>query len=258
MISALVDASLAFGRDSWLERAVNVAEFYRIHLGQRDGKLWRNSKGGSYTIPGFLDDYSLLIKAFLDLYQATFEDRWLEAAHQLTNQVLSWFSAPDQLFFNLASTEEAVVVMKSAELSDNVIPASNSVMAHNLFVIGHILGRMNLVERSERMVKAMMHDVSKNPSFHANWATLLAFMQAGSAEVQIVGERAAAVRKSFAGLFLPGVIWSGGVMGLAAGLRERCIPGKTLIYVCKNKSCHPPAESLEEAIKNLNFGSLNQ
>ena len=251
MISALTDASLVFYRKDWLDKAIAIAGFYLQNVEKRHGKLWRNAKGGSLAIAGFLDDYSLLIKAFLDLYQATFDDRWLDTAILLTNETFSHFTAAGGTFFNLVSDEEPVVVMNSAELSDNVIPASNSVMARNLYTLGHITGREDFVRRSERMAMAMVPDVLKNPSFHANWAALLAFMAQGPTEVQLAGDRAAEVRKSFSGIFLPAVIWSGGTTGRAAGLKERAVAGKTLIYVCREKSCFPPVESASEALEIL-------
>jgi hypothetical protein len=249
MITALVDASQAFGRIKWLDKAIIAGEFYQTNIHRRKGKLWRNSKENSLKIPGFLDDYCFLIKAFLDLYQATFNDQWLETAELLTGEVLAHFSTADGIFFNLVSAEEPVVVMKSAELSDNVIPASNSVMAHNLFVLGHILGKDAFISRSEQMVRAMIPQIGKNPAFHANWAILLTYMATGPVELQIVGDRAGEIRKSFAGHHLSGVIWSGGMAGKAAGMKERAVPGKTLIYVCRNKTCFAPVETVHEALQ---------
>ncbi len=252
MISALVDASLVFGQAKWLEKAIGAAEFYRIHIHERKGKLWRNSKANSLKIPGFLDDYCFLIKAFLDLFQATFNDQWLAVAELLTSEVSEHFSTTDGIFFNLVSAEEPMVVMKSAELSDNVIPASNSAMAHNLFVLGHILGSDGFISRSERMVRAMIPRTSKNPAFHANWAILMSYMLAGPVDIQIVGDRAAEVRKSFAGHDLPGVIWSGSPSLKAAGMKERAVPGKTLIYVCRDKTCFAPVETVDDALQFTN------
>jgi uncharacterized protein YyaL (SSP411 family) len=99
------------------------------------------------------------------------------------------------------------------------------------------------------MITAMLPEVRKNPAFHANWASLVSILTSGSPEIQIVGENANGLRKIFGRYFLPGVLWSGGLEGRAAGLKERLVPGKTLIYVCRNQSCFPPVETVQEALK---------
>jgi uncharacterized protein YyaL (SSP411 family) len=248
MISAYIDVYQAFGNQAWLKKAEKAGDFYLHHLRERKGKLWRNAKGCKLVIHGFLDDYSLLIGAFLGLYQVTFNDDWLLMAESLCNEVIEHFSAKDEIFFNLVSDEETLVVMNSAEFSDNVIPASNSVMAHNLYMLGQILGRDLMAGRAEKMVKTMIPGVRKNPSFHAHWAELMTYLSGGPVTVQIVGNRAAETRKAFTGMYLPGVIWTGGFDGQAAGIKGPYLAEKNLIYICAGKVCYPPVETVTEAL----------
>ncbi len=241
MISALTDAYMAFGEERWLELAVRCAEFYHESLVQRGWKLWRNAKNGALDNPAFLDDYSLLISAFLDLYQITFEQRWLTSATLLTEKVNQHFSDSGGLFFNLSSDETPALVQRAVELSDNVIPSGNSVMAHNLLVAGHILARAEWIDQSERMLTAMLPQIKANPAFHANWARLLLVCGESATTVKIVAEEPALIRKDFLPHFKPGVIWSG----------EREAGMTTKIYVCKGKSCFQPVDSASEAITLL-------
>jgi uncharacterized protein len=249
MISALVNASGVFAKPEWLDQAIAAATFYRDHALERNGKLWRNSKGGTFAIAGFLDDYALLIRSFLDLYQATFDDAWLTAAGKLTGEAAEHFTAADGDFFNLSSDEEPRLIRESIELSDNVIPASNSVMAENLRIAGHLLGNAGYVDRSGRMLKKMMSSVIKNPSFHANWASLLANEINGPVEVSIIGEDFMAARREFARHYLPGVIFSGGAVKTPSETAPvRHAKGKTLVWVCRGRSCFSPVETVDEAL----------
>lgn len=241
MISALTDAYMAFGEERWLELAVRCAEFYHESLVQRGWKLWRNAKNGALDNPAFLDDYSLLISAFLDLYQIAFEERWLTSATLLTEKVIQHFSDTGGLFFNLSSDETPALVQRAVELSDNVIPAGNSVMAHNLFIGGHILGKNEWIVRAEQMVIAMMPQIKANPAYHANWARLLLLSGESATTVKIVAGEPARIRKDVLWHFRPGVIWSG----------KRDAGMTTKIYVCKGKSCFQPVDSVSEAIKLL-------
>ncbi len=250
MISALVKASLVFGKPDWLEKAVAVASFYHDHGILRKGKLWRSTRAGSLTIAGFLDDYACLGRAFLDLYQATFDASWLAAVELLTGEVLTHFEAGDGLFYNLSSDEEPRLIIETIELSDNVIPASNSVMATNLWILGYLTGNPNYIERSENMVNKMVPEIRKNPAFHANWALLLQDHLSGPVEVNIIGEQYLGLLKEFSGQYIPGVIFSGGEIKTPAESSDsRHLPGKTLIYVCRDKSCFPPVETVDEALR---------
>jgi hypothetical protein len=245
MISALTEAARAFNHPLWLEKAVTAARFYRDGLEVRNEKLWRNSKSGGFFIAGFLDDYCFLIKAFLDLYQATFDQSWLEAADRLTQKVLRHFNAAGGLFFTLTSDEEPRLISETVELTDNVIPASNSQMAMNLFLLGHLLHNDDYLKRSEKMVQSMIPLIQRNPAFHANWAGLLMNFITGPREVTIAGDEKPARLQEFAGYYLPGVIYRG---------NSSSSGGKTLITVCTGKTCHAPVETVHEAVKLLEFG----
>jgi uncharacterized protein YyaL (SSP411 family) len=243
MISALTDAYRTFGEERWLKLAIRCGAFYHESLLRRDWKLWRNAKNGELNNPAFLDDDSLLISAFLDLYQTTFDERWLNGASILTESVIKHFSDAGGLFFNLSSDESPALVQKAVELSDNVIPSGNSVMAHNLFTGGHILGRNDWIVRSEQMVAAMLPQIRANPAYHANWARLLLRFGEGLTTVKIVAEEPVTVRKEFFRYYLPGVIWSG----------KRESGSATQIFVCRGKTCFTPVESVEEALSLIHL-----
>ncbi len=250
MISALVHAARVFDKPVWLDQAITTATFYKEQAYQRNGKLWRNAKGGSLTIDGFLDDYALLIRSFLDLYQATFGQEWLQAVEMLLAEVVTHFSDGDGLFFNLSSGEGQRLIMETVELSDNVIPASNSVMAANLWTAGYLTGHVEYISRSEKMLKSMMPEIGRNPGFHANWATLLQEFISGPVEVNIIGEEYLVLLKEFSSYYMPEVIFSGGERKSPAETSEtRFTAGKTLIYVCRGKSCFPPVDTVAEAVR---------
>ena len=249
MISALTDAAKAFSKQAWLNKAIKAAAFYRNHLAIRGGKLWRNSKAGTLKIDGFLDDYCFLIKAFLDIYQSTLDETWIDPADALTREVILHFSAKDGIFFNLASDEGPNLIQETMELSDNVIPASNSQMARNLFMMGHLLENDEYLNRSEEMLRKMIPQIRRNPSFHANWAVLLDDFISGPAAVKIIGDDFKLRIKDFSGHYLPQVIFSGSNLKTDDHLRP--IPqngGKTLFHVCHGKTCYSPVETAPEAI----------
>ncbi|MDP1621798.1 MAG: thioredoxin domain-containing protein [Bacteroidales bacterium] len=252
MISALSQSAGAFNKPHWLERAITAADFYRKNVTARNGKLWRNSKAGSFAIAGFLDDYSFLIKSFLDIYRSNLDNAWLASAELLTGEVLLHFTAADGTFFNLSSDEETRLIQDTVELSDNVIPASNSQMARNLFILGYLLNKQEYTLRSVAMLKKMVSQIKRNPSFHANWVQLLADHISGPTGMNIVGDEKILRLQEFSACFLPHVIFSGNQPVTSPGVGEsNMINGKTLIYVCRDKTCFSPVETVREAIQIL-------
>ncbi len=250
MISALIDAARSLNKPAWLDKAIVAANFYQVHLAGRNGKLWRNSKAGSFAIAGFLDDYCFLIKSFLDIYQSTFEEKWLESAELMTQEVISHFTADDGIFFCLTSDEEPGLVHETIEFSDNVIPASNSQMARNLQVLGYLRVNEAYASRAAMMLQRIIPQIKRNPSFHANWAALLADVISGATEVNIVGGEKLLRLQEFSGNYLPGFIFSGKLNKSVMEINEiRTVHEKTLIYLCQNKTCYPPVETVQEALQ---------
>ena len=252
MISALVDAARAFNKPVWLEKAMVAAGFYRIQVTGRNGKLWRNAKSGSFSIAAFLDDYCFLIKAFLDIYQITLDESWLNPAERLTEEVLLHFTAEDGVFFCLSSDEEPRLIKETKELSDNVIPASNSQMARNLFVLGTLLVNGKFLLRAETMMKTMVPQMKQNPAFHSNWVALLADFVIGITTVSIVGDEALSRLKEFSAYYLPNAIFFGKLSGESLqSIENQISKGKTLIYICRNKTCFSPVETVTDALHLL-------
>jgi uncharacterized protein YyaL (SSP411 family) len=216
-------------------------------------KLWRNTKEGRFFIEAFLDDYCYLIKAFLDIHQSTLDDKWLLAADALTRETLQNFSSGDGIFFNLASGNGSRLVQEVIELSDNVIPSSNSQMARNLFMLGHLLDREEYLNRSGKMLGCIIPGIKQNPSFHANWNLLLQDFLSGPTMVTILGENRLSLLLEISKNYLPGIIFTDRLYGISKDMSSiKEYPAKTLIYICHQKTCFNPVESVQEALNLLN------
>ena len=81
MIDALAQAArvLDDGR-RFLTAAERAADFIRDHLRRPDGRLLHTWRGGPASIAAYLDDYAYLINALVSLYEATFDERWIDEA----------------------------------------------------------------------------------------------------------------------------------------------------------------------------------
>jgi len=134
MLKGYVDAYKAFGTPAYLEKAVKNANFITTKLLQKDNRLNRNYKNGKGNINAFLDDYALTVEAFIALYQVTFEEKWLYKAKDLTDYSTVHFFDKASGMYNYTSDLDPPLIARKMETSDNVIPASNSVIAKDLYL----------------------------------------------------------------------------------------------------------------------------
>lgn len=252
MIIGLIDAYFALQDEAYLANALKTAEFIKSKQIQPSGQLLRNHKGGQSTISGFLDDYAFTILAFTKLYEATFDQSWLDEALKLKTYVDVHFSDEKTKMYFYTSDEDEKLIARKMELSDNVIPASNSAMAEALYLLGQFYYNQQDLDRAIQMVANMEKDVAANPAYYSNWTRLYGLMGQRHFEVAVVGQEAQAKKLALAEKYTPNKIMLGGqTEGDLALLEGKLAAGKTLIYVCENKSCLLPTEEVEKALSQL-------
>lgn len=252
MIIGLVDAYFALQDEEYLSRAVKAGEFIKTNQIQPSGSILRNYKDGQSTINGFLDDYAYSVLAFTKLYEATFDESWLEQAKKLKEYVIAHFSDEQTQMFFYTSDQDEKLIARKMELSDNVIPASNSAMAEALYLLGQFYYNQGDLDRAIQMVANMEKEISEQPYFYSNWARLYGLMGQRHFEVAIVGQDAQSKKLDLAKPFIPNKILLGGsTEGSLELLDGKLSEGKTLIYVCENKSCLLPVDDVKTAIEQI-------
>jgi uncharacterized protein YyaL (SSP411 family) len=256
MMKAYADAYDAFGEKEFLLSAIKNAKFIRDFQLRQDSGLFHSWKNGKSTINGFLEDYAFTIEAFVTLYQSTFDEEWLNLAIKLTAYVFKHFSDDSTGMFFFTSDEDPALIARKMELSDNVIPASNSVMAKNLFYLGHFTGNADWIERSAKMLRQVKQEMIGYGAGYSNWMMLQLHFIFPFREIAIVGKSVDKTKAEFSQHYLPNQIFAGspGLSDLPL-LQKRFVEGKTLIYVCENNSCQQPEENALNVIDKL--GELN-
>jgi uncharacterized protein YyaL (SSP411 family) len=147
-------------------------------------------------------------------------------------------------------------VVRKAEWSDNVIPASSSQMAINLYTLSVYFDDTNYRQISQKLLKSVIKEIESYGPGYSNWALLLLRNLKPQTEVVIVGK---SVNEKLLCLYKqspPNVIFalSDKTSDLPL-LKNRYVEGQTLIYVCKNNSCLLPTETVAEALKQIEEGT---
>ena len=252
MFKGYCDAYRAFDKAEYMEKALQNAGFINTHIKSDDNSLYRNYKNGKASIPGFLDDYAFSIQAFISLYQVTFDEKWLLEAQQLTEYVLTHFYDSDSGMFYYTSDTEPSLIARKMEISDNVIPSSNSEMGKNLFILGHCFYNDQYINMSAKMLNNVRQHALQGGIYYANWDILMSWFASAPYEVSVVGKNSDLVRKELSAHYLPNVILSGTKSESNLPVLEgKWSADETLIYVCRNHVCQSPVSDLGAALKMI-------
>ncbi len=250
MLKGYIDAYTVFNEQRFLNTALKNAEFILTKLRNPDGGLNHNYKNGKSTINGYLEDYCFSIEAFIALYQATFDEKWLITARQLMDYAVAHFYDKTSGMFFFTSDIDKVLITRKMELNDNVIPASNSSIAKGLFLLGMYYDNNDYKKMASKMLNNVKEDMPKYGSGYSNWGLLLLQQALPFYEVAIVGADAEKKRKELSHYFIPNKIMAGSkTANTLPLLQDRYVEGRTLIYVCENKVCKLPLEKVGEALK---------
>lgn len=252
MLKGYVDAYKVFGESQYLETARKSAAFILETQRRDDGGLWHSYKGGRSTINGYLEDYCFTIEALVAMYEATFERKWLEEAHQLADYTVAHFLDEEQQMFFFTSDLDKALIARKTEVHDNVIPASNSSMARGLYYLGHYYDNEEYLNLSEAMLNNVAEYASKYPSNHGNWLILMQHHTNPFYEIAISGKQALKKNKEFGAHYIPNKLMIGATDDSDLPLLEfKYVEGDTRIYVCLNKACKLPVGEVEEALTQL-------
>ncbi len=252
MITGYADAYRALGNKEMLAQALRTGNFMKSKMMSADGRLNRNYKNGKSTINAYLDDYALTIEAFINLYQITFDEQWLTHAHTLADYTdAHFYDATSGMYFYTSNLDPALIARKM-EITDNVIPGSNSVMAQCFYKLGTYLYKPAMIDRAAQMLHNVKDKAVAGGPYYAGWQQLIAYFASTPFEVAIVGPQSQAVRAKIEQQFMPDVFVLGGVAeGSLELLEGKLQPGRTMIYVCRNKTCKLPVTDPDEALKQI-------
>lgn len=250
MLKGYIDAYRVFRNDEYLQIALTNASFLLKNLKQSDGSWKRNYKNGKATINAFLDDYVLVAEAFVELYQATFDEQWLKEAKKITDYCIEhFFDQESGMFYYTSNTDEQLITRKF-ELMDSVIPSSNSVMARVLLKLGTYFQEEKYLDLSSQMLTNISDHIKKYASSYSNWALLMLENVFPFYEVAISGNEWAAKLKELDQYFIPNKLVLGGENGTLP-LLEGKSAAETKLYVCVNRTCQLPVTEVVEAVGQM-------
>lgn len=154
--------------------------------------------------------------------------------------------------FYYTSHLDPELIARKMEWTDNVIPASNSEMAINLYLMGQYLDKEDYIKMAGQMANNVKGSFAKGGTYFANWGILLGWLIDSPPIVAIVGPDCMEKRNELEKQFLPGSIVMGSpVQSDLPFLKDKPVGTETKMYVCKDKACLLPVKEVSEVLRQL-------
>ncbi|KAK7749286.1 hypothetical protein SLS62_008255 [Diatrype stigma] len=190
-ISGLARAGVVFNDTFYISAAVKAATCIKENLFHGDsGTLKRFYREGPGEIPGFADDYAFLIAGLIDLYGATFDDKWLSFADTLQRTQIDQFWDVDNHAFFTTQADQPDILIRSKDGVDNAEPSINGVSASNLFRLAALLNDTGYEKKAKQTLVAHAGAIRGFPAGYSGMMSSLIASKLGMGNLVVSGQGA--------------------------------------------------------------------
>ncbi len=256
-LAAFAEAVPVLDRQADLAVAETLAVAILDRLRVPDGRLARSFRSGRTAGMGGLDDYACLTDGLVSLYEATFDERWLGAAHELIDRVERQFADAAGGWFDTPADAEPLIT-RPKEIQDGATPSGGAATAAVILRLAELTGEGRLRDAAERAAGRLERSAAQYPLAFPAWLLALDFASAPLTQVAIVGRPAAADARAMLEVARRGfqpyrVIALGDPASTTLELlRDRlALDGRATGYVCRNFACHRPVAEPERLAAEL-------
>lgn len=240
-ISALCELYLVSKKEIYLNAAQKADKFIKTHL-CKDNTLFVSFRDEKLGVEGFLDDYASYILAQLYLYRATLDSRYSDTATKMCNKVISDFKCNNGGFYLYGNNSEELI-LRPVESYDGAMPSGNSLMAYNFVKLSLITSNEEYKHLAVQQLDFISSEASDYPANHAMF--LLALLEYNEPPTKITIVKSKEDVKISPLDFPPDTV----INFLPEPTKEFPLKNKKVTYyVCKNNSCLPPTNDLNEII----------
>ena len=253
-IIGLIDAYDAFNDDLLLTKAKNMFDNL-LKKGFKNNMLIHTFKEKQYQ-DGVLEDYAFLSKAAMRLFQTTGEEYYFNKSKEIVDNSIKYFK--DEESDLLLYTTNKELFTKIVSIDDGVIPSPNSIIAEQLFNIGHIVFDDYYLDQSNKMVSSVKEIIDGNINSYSVWANNILNRVELFYEIAVIGKDSDSKTKLISEKLLPNVILvQSNTESKIPLFVDRYFEDETYIYVCQNKTCQRPETDIKYALEQIPYLKTN-
>ena len=263
MIASMAKGGRVMEEPEYTDAAKKAADFILKDMRTGEGRLLHRYRGGEAGIDGNVDDYTFLIWGLLELYESTFEIKYLRAAIELQNKMSEDFWDEEDWGFYFTSDNAEALIARQKEIYDGAIPSGNSVAILNLLKIGRITGDPDYDKKASELMGAFSNTIAQAPMAYTQFLCGLDFGIGPSYEVVVVGdpekEDTKAMLRALNKDYSPSKVVllrepedDGGITTIAEFTKGQAqLEDKATAYVCLNYVCKLPTTEVDKMLELL-------
>ena len=263
MISAMAKTGRVLEDTDRIAKAEKAMKFILSTLKTPEGKLLRRFREGEARYDGYLFDYSSIAVACLDLYEATYNTKYILEARDLMQTVEEKFSS-DGAYYETAVDAEKLIVRQVSGY-DGVEPSGNSNAALAFLKLGAYLANPDFISHAEKIFLAFHEDLAEYGMNSAFMMQALHLYLGGLKEVAIIGKKndssTKEMLKTIRSQFFPNAVFAFSyedevakkIADLPLLAEKKILGGKATAYVCRLGTCLTPVNASEDLINLLKY-----
>jgi uncharacterized protein YyaL (SSP411 family) len=270
MIDALARAGRILDEPEFVLAAEKAAHFLLDHLRKPDGRLLHTWRHGQAKIDAYLDDYAYLACALVTVYEATFNEHWIDEAKTLSDHMRSHFE--DQAgggFFYTADDQEQLIA-RNKDLHDASVPSGNAMAATALLRLGKMLGHTEYLDSAARTLAMALPTMERASAAAGQMLMALDLYRGPTQELVLVGaqddEENQRLLERVWQSYLPHAVVAyrstseAGAQAPRSAHLEPLFSGRTAVsgqptlFVCQNFACQSPVvgtKTIETALAGV-------
>ncbi|MDD4268539.1 MAG: thioredoxin domain-containing protein [Pirellulaceae bacterium] len=257
-IEAFALAGAALGEARYLEAAARAADFLDKYLRDRQGRLLHCRRDARASHPAYLEDHAALACGLVSLYEASFDERWIDAAIAEADGILAEFCDPQRGGFYATSARHQRLIARKQDLLDSAVPSGGGLAATALLRLAKLCGRDDYREAAEGALEAAAPVMQRAPQASGQMFAALDMLLGKTPELVLLSKgdasralpAASGIHRRYLGSRvlayrgLPHDARRGsGLEGLFRGKSQG--PRGARLYVCENATCRAPIDGPE-------------
>jgi uncharacterized protein YyaL (SSP411 family) len=253
MIASLARASVVLKNSLYLDAAIEAFDFLRDNMMTDGFNLSHSFAGGEKGPDAFLDDYAFLIQGSLELYSATLQQQYLNAALDLQRMLDAYFADENKGGYYFTGNYGDSRIPRLKESYDGAVPSGNSVELTSLVTLWKITGDARYMERAAGIESAFYNSISASPTSYSMMISGILYAREGGTEVLLAGDSDdPEIREMLEYLRSGYRPWTTVVLvNPESTSREYSwissdISAVPAAYLCRNGTCSLPVKSLRE------------
>lgn len=251
---ACTKAFKATGNEKYRELAIKNMDFM-LSIMLTNESLFHCYKNNKPYQEAYVEDYTNLIWALIQLQEITGNSNYLLKAKELSEIVIQNFSDHQSNYFFFTAAHQKNILVRKVDVYDGATPSANAIFALSLQYLSVVFDEQKYLALSEKMLKGLHHAIQKYPTSFGAWSIVMQSYIHQNKQVVITGEQALTEIQLFHQHYFPNIIVLITNQTSATNiplLKDKGNNSNLQYYLCEHKTCKAPVNNFEKYLHLYN------